>query len=112
MYHRTILAVVCGLVALPLSAQTPLACSAQPVPLKPLGLYCQDAAPTCVIDGPARGHWVWGCPASGTGVPPGGGVAILPAPTMPHINTPDEIMMKAEQLRNLRLQNQQLQNQI
>ena len=81
---------------------------------KPVGLYCQDAAPTCVIDGPARGHWVWGCPASSAGstVPAGGGVAILPGIRYPHINTPTEVMMKAEQLRNLQLQNQQLQNQI
>jgi hypothetical protein len=107
-------AVFCSLATLPLLAQTPLACSAQLVPLRPVGLYCENAAPTCVIDGPARGHWAWGCPASGdvSAVPPGGGVAILPRIQSPHINTPTEVMMKAEQLRNLQLQNQQLQNQI
>jgi len=112
MSRRATLATLCSLATLPLSAQTPLACSAQIVPLKPIGLYCENAVPTCVIDGPARGHWVWGCPASGAGVQSGGGVAPMQPLQYPHINTPTEVRMKAEQLRNLQLQNQQLQNQI
>jgi hypothetical protein len=113
MSHRASFAVF-SLATLPLSAQTPVACSGQLIPLRPAGMTCQQAAPVCVTDpSGTRGHWAWGCPnASGNQAVQVTPQAPLPQLQYPHINTPDEVRMKAEQLRNQQLQNQQLQNQI
>jgi hypothetical protein len=114
MNYRAMFAVFCGLAVLPLSAQTPLACTAKLVPLKPVGLYCENAVAVCITDTTGvNGEWVWGCPTSSTNaqVPPGGGVAILPPIQYPHIDTPSEIMLKAEQIRQMRQQRELMRQQ-
>ena len=113
MKLRATFAVLCSLATLPLLAQRPLACVSKFVPPKPTGLYCLNAVPVCITDSSGlSGEWVWGCSASGSNVPvPSGGVVQSP-PLQPHIDTPVETMLKVEQLRNLRLRNQQWQNQI
>lgn len=118
MSYRVTLAVF-GALALPLVAQVPVACVGQLVPLKPVSLFCQGAAPLCVSEANGvRGHWVWGCPAASSAVP-GSGTGVDPGvldsiahPSSPHIMTPIEAAMEVERLRQLRLQNQQTEQQL
>lgn len=100
----------------PLVAQTPIACSGQLVPLKPLAMAsCQNATPVCLTDANGlRGHWVWGCP-SGSQTAPSAPSPYVPIPLgviQPHFNTPLENATEAERLRSLRLQNQQMEQQL
>jgi hypothetical protein len=113
MNGRLILCLIGYMVAHPAAAQTVTACSGQLIPLKPASLIsCSTAAPVCISDtNGLNGHWIWGCPVP---APP----AVQLDPTIPlrgaqpHIMTPAEIMMEAEQIRALRLQNQLIQQQL
>jgi hypothetical protein len=94
---------ILGVFAIPLAAQS---CYG-PVPLKPLNLYCSNAAPVCATNG----HWVWGCSQGQEPAP-----AYVPIPlgvVQPHINTPAEAEAERAQIRSIQLQNERmdLQNQ-
>ena len=114
---RSIAFICASLVLQCLAAQTPTACAGQLVPLKPPSVMCQGAAPLCVTNASGTsGRWVWGCPR---------GTVAAPAPTLdpglldsiahptppPSNNTPDGAG-QAERLRQLRLQNQQMEQQL
>ena len=106
MDSRTILLLLV-LAACPSYAQT--LCSAQLVPLKPITVTCDNAAPICISDASGvNHHWVWGCPSQQTTSDP-----MIPLRGIqPHIMTPNEAATEAEKLRQLRLQNQLLQQQL
>ena len=97
----------------PLVGQAVTACSSQLIPLKPVSLIsCSTAAPVCIADASGlNGHWIWGCP-----VPPPSTVQLDPTIPLrvapPHIISPIETATEVEQLRQLRLQNQMIQQQI
>jgi hypothetical protein len=108
----------------PLVAQTPRACIGQLVPLKPVSvLSCRNATALCLTDANGfQGRWVWTCPQNGAlDVPnqdqigrPGGFLdpGIISNGVQPvKIDSPLEIMQRVEQLRQLRLQNQQIEQQ-
>jgi hypothetical protein len=111
--------VVFGGLTLQLTAQIPGVCTGQLIPLKPVSIFCQSASPVCVPDGNGvGGHWVWGCPAvTGTALGPGAGLdpGLLDSiahPSAPHFVSPAEAAMEFEHLRQLRLQNQQMDQQL
>jgi hypothetical protein len=122
MKQRFALAVFGGLVLHPLAAQTVTACSAQVLPLKPPSLRCSNAAPVCTTDQYGlNAKWVWGCPAASTQAPaPTTVPAPAPAPYAPiplgvkqyTFGTSPAEALQREQLRTLKLQNQQLQQSI
>ena len=107
-------AVFCSLAILPLSAQTPLACAAKLIPLKPVGLYCQNAVPVCVTDSNGiNGQWVWGCPTSSSNVqlPPTINVPPQPQLQYPHIDTPMDAYRKAVEIRQMQQQTELMRQQ-
>ncbi len=112
MNCRFVLVVFGGLAIHPLTAQTPTACAGQLVPVKSPMIFCSNAAPVCVTDrNGLNGRWVWGCPTSteGTQSP----ANVLDAIT--NYNPTDFALtnqQEAEKLRSLRLQNQQMEQQI
>jgi hypothetical protein len=92
----------------PLVGQT--VCAGKLIPLKPAAVTCANAAPICVTNpNEIGGHWVWGCP---TNVP-----SIQSDPTIPlrviqpRFITPGEAAAEAERLRELRLKNQEADQQ-
>ena len=90
--------------------QTPIACASRLIPLKPTSLLCSNAAPVCVADQTGmNGRWVWGCP---TQPPVQANPSIPLSVTQPHIMMTIDIAIEAEKLRQLRLQNQQLEQQL
>lgn len=113
MNYRATFATFCGLAILPLSAQTPLACVAQLVPLKPVGLFCKEAAPVCITDSSgANGEWVWGCPAPTSSNPTIPTQVIPPQPVKPpQINSAIDVYLKAEQIRQMRQQTELMRQQ-
>jgi hypothetical protein len=119
MSYRVAFVTVFGGLMLPLAAQIPTACIGQLVPLKPVSVLCQEAAPVCIVDATGtRGHWVWGCPTGPTGITPTPSAGVDPGllnsiahPSAPQIMSPLEIAIQAERLRQLRLQNEQLAQQ-
>jgi hypothetical protein len=121
MKYRAALGVFCGLALHPLAAQTMTACSAPVLPLKPPSLSCSNATPVCTTDQYGlNGRWVWGCP-QGKSAPANATPApstIPPVLQFPPANqgltfgtSPAEAIQR-EQLRTLKLQNQQLQQSI
>lgn len=111
MGHRIALALLTSLLY-PLSAQVPLACAAQLVPLKPIGIACSNAAPVCMTDSAGiNGKWVWGCPA--TADPATQLDSTIPLRvTQPKQKTYTELLKDAEELRRLRLENQRIEQEI
>jgi hypothetical protein len=113
MNHRIVVGLLGTLAASSLVAQDVTACGGQLVPLKPPALYsCSTATPVCATDASGtRGHWVWGCPASQQ--PTAQTDPTIPLRGIqPHFMTPAEAAMEVERLRALRLQNEQMRQQI
>jgi hypothetical protein len=116
MGYRALLAIFSSLAILPLSAQTPAACLGKLVPLKPPTVFCQQAAPVCVTDSTGfNGQWIWGCPVSvSTPNPtPGPGInSTIPLGVKsPQIDNPLDLMLKAEQIRQMRQQTELMRQQ-
>jgi hypothetical protein len=113
MNYRVMLTVLGSLSLSPLMAQTPIACAGQLVPLKPVALLsCPSAAAICLTDASGiRGHWVWGCPSASA---PAAQIdpSIPLSVNQPHFTTPVETLMEIEKLRSLRLQNQEIEQQL
>jgi hypothetical protein len=103
-------------------AQTPAACISQIVPLKPVAIIsCTNATPICLTDSNGlHGKWIWLCKETAT--PQGRSPQIEnPAPppvqpplvqVIPQIENPLDLAIKLEQLRQLRLQTQQMEQQL
>lgn len=121
-----VMAAVGALGLTPLAAQN--ACLGKLVPIRPINLAsCSTAAPACVTDQfGMNGRWVWGCPVpSSTNTTPAQRnttPAQSTAGQVPFSNAPLEIIrptfgtspaeaLQKEQLRTLKLQNQQLEQQ-
>jgi len=114
---RSIIFIAANLAIRPLVAQLPVACAGQLVPLKPVSIFCPGAAAVCVTDASGtRGHWVWGCPAGNGAAPhPNVDPGLLDSiahPLSPQTPNPLDVAIQAERLRELRLQNQQLEQQL
>jgi hypothetical protein len=78
-------------------------------------LSCPTAAPVCITDATGfQGHWAWGCLKEGNTT----GTGFLDPSIIsngvqpPHIDSPIETLQRVEQLRQLRLQNQQIEEQL
>jgi hypothetical protein len=113
MNRQIVMGLLGSVAASSLAAQAVTACGGQLVPLKPPALYsCSTATPVCATDANGvSGHWVWGCPAAQQ--PTAQTDSSIPLRGIqPHIMTPAEAAMEIEKLRALRLQNQQMQQQI
>jgi hypothetical protein len=111
------------LMVLSIHAQTPAACVSQLVPLKPVGIIsCTNATPVCLTDpNGLHGTWIWLCNNNATpqvkapqienpSVP-----LVYPPPlrqVVPQVENPMDFAIKAQQLRQLRLQNQQMEQQL
>jgi hypothetical protein len=82
-----------------------------PVPIRPAAVYCSGAAPICLTDlNGNNGRWAWSCPSqsNSTTLDPS---IISNGVRPPQIDDPIDLAIRAEQLRQLRLQNQQMQQQ-
>src|SRR5579862_5669348 len=100
-------------------------CLGQLIPLKPVGaIACVNAKPVCLSDpNGTRGHWVWQCGAPATAptfvsppqAPP---LPLTLDPNIllqvrpPEIENPVDVMIRAQQLRQLRLQNEQMEREL
>lgn len=108
MKHGLALSVFSGLALHPLAAQTPIACVAQLMPLKPLSLSCSNAAPVCLTDqNGMNGHWVWGCPSASETKPDTAWQIPLSVGSKVPLADPIQLRIEVERLRQLQLQNQQ-----
>jgi hypothetical protein len=92
-------------------------CDAQLIPLKPTALLsCQTAKAICVTDPNGfRGRWVWMCvTGSGNngGIDPSIPLRGTPAPPATAPADPLNTVLELERLRQLRLQNQQIEQQL
>jgi hypothetical protein len=107
-----------GVLAVPIRAQTPAACIGKLVPLKPVGiLSCTNATPVCLTDpNGVDGAWIWLCNTRTSQVNPTPDVSPPPVyplhQVVPQVENPIDFAIKAQRLRQLRLQNQQMEQQL
>jgi hypothetical protein len=106
-----------GVLEASIRAQTPAACVGQIVPLKPVGVIsCTHATPICLTDpNGLHGKWIWLC--KDTTAPQIENPAPLPVyppfrQVVPQVENPVDLAIRVEQLRQLRLQNQQIEQQL
>lgn len=113
-YRVTFVAIFSGL-SFPLTAQTPTGCIGQPIPLKPVGIIsCPAAVPECLTDSNGmHGRWIWSCRTPTPTASQIGLIPLLAQPPSPiQITNPLDVAIQAEKLQQLRLENQQVQQQL